>query len=68
MPQIVFLAMIGAGLYIGYRWVARVAKEAAAELERAQAELRRRAGAREKDLGQLVWDPASGVYRPGKPH
>jgi hypothetical protein len=65
MPQLVLLALIGAGLYIGYRWVARLTKEAAAELERARAELR--AGGRAKDLGALVLDPASGVYRPAKP-
>ncbi|HWB45170.1 MAG TPA: hypothetical protein VG900_06980 [Hyphomicrobiaceae bacterium] len=64
MPQLFVLALLGAGLYAGYRWV-RATKQVAAELRRANEDLRRRAAGRiEKDLGALEYDPASGVYRP----
>lgn len=68
MPQVIVLALLGAGLYAGYRWFARTSKEMAAELQRTQDELRRRAtgGVIEKNLGALEYDPASGVYRPSK--
>jgi len=66
VPQLVVLAMVGAGLYVGYRWLSRSAREIAAEVRRAEDELRARApgGAIEKDMGRLEYDPASGVYRP----
>lgn len=68
MPQVIVMALLGAGLYAGYRWFARASREMAAELQRAQDETTRRAraGAIEKDLGALEFDPASGVYRPAK--
>lgn len=65
MPQLVVLALVGAGLYAGYRWFSRAAKEVTAEIRRTEDELRRRAGITlEKDMGELEYDPASGVYRP----
>lgn len=65
MPQLVVLALMGAGLYAGYRWFSRAAKEVTADIRRTEDELRRRAGmALEKDMGELEYDPASGVYRP----
>ena len=65
MPQLIALALVGAGLYAGYRWFARMAKEVTAEIRRSEDELRRRAGlVLEKDMGELEYDPASGVYRP----
>lgn len=65
MPQLVALALVGAGLYAGYRWFTRAAKEVTAEIRRTEDELRRRAGMTlEKDMGALEYDPASGVYRP----
>jgi hypothetical protein len=67
MPQFIALALLGAGFYAGYRLVVR-AKEAVADMQRAQDELRRRAtgAALEKDMGALEYDPAAGVYRPAK--
>jgi len=67
VPQLVVLALVGAGLYAGYRWLTRTAKEITAEIRRAEDELRQRAtgGAIQKDMGRLEYDPASGVYRPG---
>lgn len=65
MPQLVLLAAIGAGAYAGFRWLKRTADTLAAEMKAAEVEVRERAGAgRAKDLGQLEYDPASGLYRP----
>lgn len=65
MPQLIALALVGAGLYAGYRWFSRVNKQVTAQIRRTEEELRRRAGAvLEKDMGELEYDPASGVYRP----
>ena len=67
MPQVIALALLGAGLYAGYRWFARTAGEIGAEMRRAEDELTQKATGRiEKDLGALEFDPASGVYRPAK--
>jgi hypothetical protein len=67
VPQVIALALLGAGLYAGYRWLARTAGEIGAEMRRAEDELTQRATGRiEKDLGALEFDPASGVYRPAK--
>ena len=68
MPQLIAVALLGAGLYAGYRWLARAGKEIADELERAESDLLRRAaatsGTRAKDMGRLEYDPVSGVYSP----
>ena len=65
MPQVIALALLGAGLYAGYRWFTRTAREIGAEMSRAEDELQQQATGRiEKDLGALEYDPASGVYRP----
>jgi hypothetical protein len=62
------LALVGAGLYAGYRWFTRATQQIAAEVQRAQDDLRRQAngGILEKDMGSLEYDPASGVYRPAR--
>jgi hypothetical protein len=60
------LALLGAGLYAGGRWLVWAANEIAAAQRREEA-LRERAGRRvERDLGALEFDPQSGVYRPAK--
>lgn len=66
MPQLIVLALVGAGLYAGYRWYSRTAKEVTAQVRRTEDELLRKASgtALEKDMGVLEYDPASGVYRP----
>jgi hypothetical protein len=66
MPQLVVLALVGAGLYAGYRWFSRTTKEVTAQIRRTEDELLRRASgqALEKDMGVLEYDPGSGVYRP----
>jgi hypothetical protein len=69
MPQVIALALLGAGLYAGYRWLTRATREIAAQMQRAEDEVRQEATGRiEKNLGALEYDPVSGVYRPaGKP-
>jgi type II secretory pathway component PulJ len=66
VPHLAILALVGAGLYAGYRWFTRSAQEITAEIRRGEDELRARAAgvAIQKDMGRLEYDPASGVYRP----
>ena len=67
MPQVIALALLGAGLYAGYRWVTRTTREIAEQMQRADEEVRQEATGRiEKNLGTLEYDPASGVYRPAR--
>ena len=67
MPQVIALALLGAGVYAGYRWLARTAEEIGAQMRRAEEEVARRARGRiEKDLGALEYAAASGVYRPAR--
>jgi hypothetical protein len=69
MPQLVVLALIGAGLYAGYKWLSRELRRAAEAAERAREELQRRAAEAAggpKDLGRLEWDEKAGVYRPAQ--
>ena len=61
MPQIIVLALAGAGLYAGYRWVRKRAKSAAREAVRRDPE---DAQGKPRDLGSLERDPDTGVYRP----
>ena len=65
MPQVIVLALLGAGAYMGYRWLVRTSRQIAAAMQRAQDDLRRGAPPHvERDLGRLEYDPQSGVYRP----
>ena len=67
MPQVIALALLGAGLYAGYRWLTRTTHEIAAPMQGAEEELRQEAASRiEKNLGALEYDPSSGVYRPAR--
>jgi hypothetical protein len=69
VPHVIALALLGAGLYAGYRWFARAAGDFGATVVGAKDELRQHSERRiEKDLGALEFDPASGVYRPAKRH
>jgi hypothetical protein len=59
------LALVGAGIYAGYRWLWRPARMIAAEVRRAEDRIQRAAArSLEKDMGALEYDPISGVYRP----
>ena len=66
MPQVIALALLGAGIYAGYRWFTRGAAHMALEMQRAAEEElpREAAGRMEKNLGALEYDPAAGVYKP----
>ena len=68
MPQVILLAAIGAGLYAGFRALARVGEHLAAELRLREEAVRQRATAKaatgSKNLGTLEFDPKSGVYKP----
>jgi hypothetical protein len=68
VPQVIALALLGAGLYAGYRWLTRTAREIGEGMQRADEELRRQeaAGRIEKNLGALEYDPVTGVYRPAR--
>ncbi|MBO0764457.1 MAG: hypothetical protein J2P50_07705 [Hyphomicrobiaceae bacterium] len=67
MAQLIALALIGAAVYGGYRWLWRPARLIVAEVRRAENEFRRAAGrAYEKDMGRLEYDPRTGVYRPAR--
>ena len=64
MPQVLVAAVVGVGLYIGYRVMAGLASQAS---DGAEMLARHRAAARrpiEKDLGRLELDPRTGLYRP----
>jgi hypothetical protein len=65
MPQVIALALLGAGVYAGYRWFARTARTFGEQMQRGEGELPQQAAGRiEKNLGALEYDPVSGVYRP----
>lgn len=67
MPPFAILALLGVGLYAGYRWYARTADRIAEEIKRSEADDLRPANVPiEKNLGTLEYDPISGVYRPVK--
>lgn len=68
MPQLIAIALAGAGLYAGYKWVAAKAAAALAEAERARTAARQAQSGEPRDLGKLELDPVSGVYKPpGRP-
>jgi hypothetical protein len=59
MPQFFTAVFAGAALLAGYNWMKR------ATLRQAEAAQRAQTGRQvPRDLGALVWDDASGVYRP----
>lgn len=67
MPQLIVIALAGAGLYAGYKWARREWLRAAEAAERVAAEVRRAteaAAADPQNRGALEWDEAAGVYRP----
>jgi hypothetical protein len=66
MPQIVAAVLIGAGLAAGVKWVAKEMARAARVTRLATEEMSRRepVARAPKDLGTLVLDAETGVYRP----
>jgi hypothetical protein len=70
VSQLIALALVGAAVYAGYRWLWRPALLIVAEVRRAEDEIRRAAAGRAytKDMGRLEYDPRTGVYRPTHRH
>jgi hypothetical protein len=69
MPQIVVAVLIGAGISVGLKWIAKEMGRAADEARVAhQGKSRDNPASAPKDLGTLVWDAKSGVYRPAGKH
>lgn len=67
MPQLIALAVLGAGALAGYRWVAKQVNAAKHAADAAEAKLRQAADQHAnipRDLGQLEWDEVSQVYKP----
>jgi hypothetical protein len=68
MPQLLLLAAAGVGIYAGLRWATRELNRVADAARHAETDLQRAARAREanapKNLGELEWDAANGVYKP----
>jgi hypothetical protein len=66
MPQIVAAVLIGAGIAAGVKWIAKEVAKAAHETRLASEDLSRHepVGVTPRDLGVLVYDAESGVYRP----
>lgn len=64
MTQLATAIITGAAaMLLGYRLVRKQA-ERQAEFVRAASTARARTGRVQRDLGTLVWDERSGVYRP----
>jgi len=66
MPPLIAAVLIGAGAYAGFRAVQRVFSHISADVAAANAPATN-AAMREKNLGRLELDPATGVYRPTDP-
>ena len=69
MPPLLFAAALGAGCYAGFKLFAKLIEQAQmptrSEKERVRREHQARAAnGTTRDLGELEWDEASGVYRP----
>jgi hypothetical protein len=66
MPQIVAAVLIGAGLAAGMKWLVKELSKVADPMRVAPHERERSqpVACAPKDLGALVYDAKSGVYRP----
>jgi hypothetical protein len=71
MPPLVFLAVVGAGCYAGYKLFSKLVEQAQtpspSETERVRREANAARGAATgttRDLGELEWDEKDGVYKP----
>jgi hypothetical protein len=67
MPPVILLALVGAAGLAGYRLLQNISAEARSATERQKATSARRTGPSTlRDLGNLEWDEAAGVYRPNR--
>ena len=68
MPPLIAIAVAGAGLYFGWKWLKKEQARVVADIDRARArvearEIDQRASVA-RDGGRLEQDPATGDYRP----
>ena len=67
MPPLILLAVVGAGVYAGFKLFSKLVEQAAtpspSETERVRREARAATGTT-RDLGELEWDEKAGVYKP----
>lgn len=64
MPQLIALAVAGAGLYAGIRWLQRKVTEQAEAVARQDAARTGAAADAPREMGQLEWDADAKAYRP----
>ena len=60
MPQLIALALAGTAAYVGYKWL----KKRNQRMEQSRSRTRQTGGDGLRNLGELEWDEAQGVYRP----
>jgi hypothetical protein len=70
MPQVFAVVFAGIGVYAGVKWLSDKIERKLAEAAQVMAEMEERerkaaTSKRTKDLGTLVYDPVSRVYKPG---
>ncbi|WP_045835078.1 hypothetical protein [Hyphomicrobium sp. 99] len=63
MPPVMFLAIVGIAGIAGYRLLSALSRNAQSGARKADQAMRR-AAANVRDLGNLEWDEAAGVYKP----
>ncbi|MET0431161.1 MAG: hypothetical protein ABWX70_05325 [Hyphomicrobium sp.] len=63
MPPVMFLAVVGFAGVAAYRFLSAIGRGAHSGARKDDAGMKR-APAPVRDLGNLDWDEASGVYRP----
>lgn len=63
MPPVMFLAIVGVAGLAGYRLFTKLTRNAQSGARKADQAVRR-AAAHVRDLGNLEWDEAAGVYKP----
>jgi hypothetical protein len=61
MPQLIAIALIGAGAYAGYKYLSRQMQRMA---EPPGSPDEPSASGGQQHRGELVWDAEAGVYRP----
>ncbi len=61
MPQLLFLLLVGLGIWLAYRWYRKEQNRVRSVLRNAEDELEKRY---EKEAPKLKRDPKTGVYKP----
>lgn len=67
MPPLIAAVLVGVGAYAGLKAFQKVLSNWSEIETSASQQAATTTTAAEKDLGTLEFDPATGVYRPGKP-